>query len=123
MWEIISGICCVLGLLITIIVNIVAMIRFSTKQEVALDSLGKAFSGFKDDIKNTISDFKQDVDNKIRDVKEDFKEHLGRVEKKQDKHNNVIERTFALEKVQSVQEEQIKVINHRVHDLEIKEDQ
>ena len=43
---------------------------------------------------------------------------LGELEKKQDKHNNLIERTYKLEERTSVQEEQIKVANHRIDDLE-----
>lgn len=34
------------------------------------------------------------------------------------KHNNTIERTFKLERRMDVQEEQIKVANHRIEDLE-----
>lgn len=43
------------------------------------------------------------------------------LEKKQDKHNSLIERTYKLEKVAEVHDEQIKVTNHRIEDLE-KED-
>ena len=35
-----------------------------------------------------------------------------------DKHNNVVERTYSIEKRLSVQEEQIRVANHRISDLE-----
>lgn len=35
-----------------------------------------------------------------------------------DKHNTVIERTFKLEEAQAVIQEQIKVANHRIGDLE-----
>lgn len=34
------------------------------------------------------------------------------------KHNNLIERTYELEKRESIVEEKIKVINNRIHDLE-----
>ena len=43
---------------------------------------------------------------------------LEQFEKKVDKHNSVIERTFKLEETEAVQNEQIKVINHRIDDLE-----
>lgn len=36
---------------------------------------------------------------------------IEQLEKKVDKHNNIIERTFVLE-------EKIKVVNHRIEDLE-----
>ena len=43
---------------------------------------------------------------------------LEQLEKKVDKHNTVIERTYKLEETQAVMEEQIKVANHRIADLE-----
>lgn len=43
---------------------------------------------------------------------------IEQLEKKVDKHNTVIERTFKLEEVNSLQDEKIKVINHRLDDLE-----
>lgn len=43
---------------------------------------------------------------------------VDQLEKKVDKHNNVIERTYKLEQDAAVQAEQIKVVNHRIEDLE-----
>lgn len=43
---------------------------------------------------------------------------LEQLEKKVDKHNTVIERTYELEKRAEVIEEQLKVANHRIGDLE-----
>ena len=43
---------------------------------------------------------------------------LMELEKKQDKHNDVIERTYKLEEVTALHEEKIKVANHRIEDLE-----
>ena len=43
---------------------------------------------------------------------------LEELEKKVDKHNNLIERTYILEKSQATMQEQIKVANHRIDDLE-----
>lgn len=43
---------------------------------------------------------------------------IEQLEKKVDKHNSVIERTFKLEETEAVQNEQIKVINHRLEDIE-----
>lgn len=37
-----------------------------------------------------------------------------------DKHNNVVERVYKLEQQTEVQEEKIKVANHRIDDLEKK---
>lgn len=46
---------------------------------------------------------------------------IEQLEKKVDKHNTVIERTFNLEQNQAVMQEQIKVVNHRIEDLEREE--
>lgn len=46
---------------------------------------------------------------------------LEQLEKKVDKHNNVIERTYALEEKTSLLEERVKVANHRIDDLESKQ--
>lgn len=43
---------------------------------------------------------------------------IGQLEKKQEKYNNLIERTFKLEERMEVANEKIKVINHRLEDLE-----
>lgn len=43
---------------------------------------------------------------------------IQELEKKVDKHNNVIERVFKLEERTEVQEEKIAVANHRIADLE-----
>lgn len=43
---------------------------------------------------------------------------LEQLEKKQDKYNNVISRTYELEKHEAVMEEELKVANHRIDDLE-----
>lgn len=47
---------------------------------------------------------------------------LSQLEKKVDKHNNLIDRTYQLEERQEVLEEKIKVANHRISDLERRTD-
>ena len=43
---------------------------------------------------------------------------IEQLEKKVDKHNNLIERVFEIEQHSAVVDEQIKVANHRIDDLE-----
>ena len=45
---------------------------------------------------------------------------IEQLEKKQDMHNRVIERVYLLERHDAVKDEQIKVANHRIDDLERK---
>lgn len=64
-----------------------------------------------------------------RKTRDDFQVHfektnamieykLDELSKRVDKHNSVIERTYKLEQEAAVMEEQIKVANHRIEDLE-----
>ncbi len=43
---------------------------------------------------------------------------LEQLEKKVEKHNNLVERTYRIEEEQEVEKEKFKVINHRIEDLE-----
>lgn len=45
---------------------------------------------------------------------------INELTKRVDKHNNVVERTYKLEELTALQEEKIKVANHRIEDLEKK---
>lgn len=45
---------------------------------------------------------------------------VEQLEKKVEKHNNVIERVYKLEQDNAVQDEELKVANHRITDLEHK---
>ena len=49
-----------------------------------------------------------------------LEQRLSTLSDKVEKHNNVIERTYKLEELTSLQEEKIKVANHRIEDLEKK---
>ena len=43
---------------------------------------------------------------------------IEQLEKKVEKHNNVLERVYILEKDDAVIKEDLKVVNHRIEDLE-----
>lgn len=43
---------------------------------------------------------------------------IEQLEKKVDKHNNLVERTYRIEQHNAVMDEEIKVANHRIDDLE-----
>jgi len=45
---------------------------------------------------------------------------LEQLEKKVTLHNNLVERMYAVEERTSVTEEKVKVVNHRIDDLEAK---
>lgn len=45
---------------------------------------------------------------------------IGELSKRVEAHNNLIERMYKVEKTTAIQVEQIKVINHRLSDIEAK---
>ena len=47
-----------------------------------------------------------------------FEQKLTDIVEKQDKHNNLIERTFKIETAVEVLQEKVNVENHRIEDLE-----
>ena len=47
-----------------------------------------------------------------------FDYKLSELTRTVEKHNNIIERTYELEKKMEVQEEKMRVANHRIEDLE-----
>ena len=47
-----------------------------------------------------------------------LEQRLGQLSERDEKHNSVIERTYKLEELTALQEEKIKVANHRIDDLE-----
>ena len=100
--------------------NLVAIIFFAGAYISTLRNHTAQIAELKEDFKETIKQIREDFDVKFEDFKSSVTEHFERVEKKQDKHNHLIERTYELEKRADVQEEQIKVANHRLEDLERK---
>jgi len=94
----------------------------------------KQMSAFKDEVIKTLNDHRSEYIKGIEDVKDDITElravtqqtqavieiKIDNLEKKQDKHNSVIERTYKLEQDAALLSEQIKVANHRIEDLERK---
>lgn len=42
---------------------------------------------------------------------------MDQLEEKVDKHNHLVERMYSVEQVQTIQEEKLKVTNHRIDDL------
>lgn len=63
-----------------------------------------------DEFKTEIAILKLEMSNIRKDI--------SNLEKKQDKHNSVIERTYKLEESTKLLDERQKVANHRIDDLE-----
>lgn len=84
------------ALLVTVIVNIVAITKFATTQKVSLDAMKESFR-----------DFKESINKQIEQNQYHTEEHIKRLEEKQDKHNNLIERM-------AIVEQSAKSAHHRI---------
>lgn len=61
----------------------------------------------------------QEHQKEVLDIfKEEINQNFKRIEAKQDKHNNIVERVYCTERDLSVIKEKIKVENHRIEDIE-----
>lgn len=85
------------------------------KQTVALfesyrDELRGKMDALRDDVTQVNATVQQQIS--IVDIK------LDTLSERVEKHNNVIDRTYKLEQESAVQAEQIRVVNHRIADLE-----
>lgn len=94
----------------------------------------KQMDGFKNDIVKTLNEHREEYLKGIEEVKDDITNlratyqqsqsiiglKIDALEKKQDVHNNLIARMYDVESMQKLQQEQIKVANHRIEDLEKK---
>lgn len=119
------------GLFLSLCVNLCAIAFFAGKLKAQSEFFEKTLKDMKENFANNVKEIKENFAEKLRELKENFsekiaenakhfEEHIGRLETKQDKHNSTIERTFLLEKQQGVFSEQMKVVNHRIEDIEIK---
>jgi len=93
-------------------------------QEEVRESHQKQF----DDLKDTVNDKVGGLEDSIKEMKFEYEkqtalttEKLVQLEKKQDKHNNLIERMYAAEKDIEVLKNREKVSEHRLEDLEGKD--
>lgn len=103
----------------------------------------KQLDAFKTEIVKTLSDHRKEYLDGIEEVKDNITEikavyqqntaivelkiealekaqthHLDELKREQQKHNNLISRMYEVEAKQAVQEEMIRVANHRISDLE-----
>lgn len=113
-----------IGLFLTVIAYIVTIVIFLTRQSDNLKYIEKAFAESKKSVLESVKEyketitvefekFKSDLNQKIRDNQEHTKEHIKRLEEKQDKHNNVIERM-------AIVEQSTKSAHHRADDFKVR---
>lgn len=119
--------CCatVIGSVLTFIFEIKKLrVEQAKYQEEVRESHQKQF----DELKDTVNDKVGGLEDSIKEMKFEYEkqtalttEKLLQLEKKQDKHNNLIERMYAAEKDIEVLKNREKVSEHRLEDLEGKD--
>ena len=119
--------CCatVIGSVLTFIFEIKKLrVEQAKYQEEVRESHEKQFNELKDTVNGKISC----LEDSIKEMKFEYEkqtalttEKLSQLEKKQDKHNNLIERMYAAEKDIEVLKNREKVSEHRLEDLESKD--
>ena len=119
--------CCatVIGSVLTFIFEIKKLrVEQAKYQEEVRESHQKQFDELKDTVNNKVSG----LEDSIKEMKFEYEkqtalttEKLSQLEKKQDKHNNLIERMYAAEKDIEVLKNREKVSEHRLEDLESKD--
>ena len=126
--AIISGVVALVGSILTFIVSM-KQIQNKQREEQAKQieqlrtDLTKKLEEHRTEYINGISEVK----DKISDMKTAYQQtstvmglKIDALEKKQDVHNSLISRMYEVEKRTDLQEEMIKVANHRIQDLESK---
>lgn len=83
------------------------------------DALKQALAEHKDQMKDALNEGTK-VTSQLQTQITLIDSKLDTLSERVEKHNNVIERTYKLEQATAVMEEQIKVANHRINDLEDK---
>ena len=119
--------CCatVIGSVLTFIFEIKKLrVEQAKYQEEVRESHEKQFNELKDSVNGKIGC----LEDSIKEMKFEYEkqtalttEKLSQLEKKQDKHNNLIERMYAAEKDIEVLKNREKVSEHRLEDLESKD--
>lgn len=124
--EIIIAIIGFLGVgLTSILTTIVQIKKLKADQK---DTIQKSLEANRDEYLRGIAEVKdsiQDVKDNISEVKATYQTtvatltlQISNLEKKQDKHNSVIERTYALERDVEVLKNRESVSEHRLYDIE-----
>ena len=119
--------CCatVIGSVLTFIFEIKKLrVEQAKYQAEVRESHEKQFNELKDTVNGKIGC----LEDSIKEMKFEYEkqtalttEKLSQLEKKQDKHNNLIERMYAAEKDIEVLKNREKVSEHRLEDLESKD--
>lgn len=130
--AIISGVVALVGSLVgSILTFIISMKQIQNKQR---EEQAKQLEQLRSDLNKKLEEHRTeyiegitDIKEKISDVKTAYQHtsivmelKIDALEKKQDVHNNLISRMYEVEKRTDLQEEMIKVANHRIQDLENK---
>lgn len=99
-----------IALLVTVVVNIVAIAFFAGKLTATQAFLSSAINNIKENFNEKIKELRDDVEQKIDSNNQHTTKNIERLEKKQDKYNNVLERT-------AICEQSVSSAHHRLDEV------
>lgn len=83
--------------LVSIVVNIVAIAYFAGVHSESQKNLKKTVEQMQKDFDKQFKGLKDSFQEKVEDLKQNFQDRFNKVEEKQDKHNNLVERMVRVE--------------------------
>lgn len=105
---------------VSIGINLLTLAYFAGVFATTQKQLKENMKSFKDEFTKKIDEMKADFSERIKDLKNNFHEKFDTLEKKQDKHNNLIERMALAEASTKSAHKRGDELNERVTELEEK---
>ena len=107
-------------LLISITVNVVAIAYFAGVHSEAQKNLEKSVDVIQKNFEDKLEELKKNFQEKIEDLKSNFQDRFNKVEEKQDKHNNLVERMALVEASSKSAHKREDELSEKVTELEEK---
>lgn len=113
--------------IMSLLVNVIIVVVFLVKQSDNLKFLKETFETSKTNVMKTVGEYKKEMTEKFDELKKDInnqidknqkytEEHIKRLEQKQDKHNNLVERMVRVEDSTKSSHHRIDTIEDRLYD-------
>lgn len=83
--------------LISIAINVITIAYLAGVHSEAQKNLKKTVEQMQKNFDEKFKDLKQSFQEKVEDLKQNFQDRFDKVEEKQDKHNNLVERMVRVE--------------------------
>lgn len=111
------------SLLMALLINMIIVVTFVIKQSENLKYLKETFKESKESLREykkemaeKFDEFKENINTQIKENQKHTEEYIIRLEQKQDKHNNLIERMVRVEDSTKSSHHRLDTIEDRIYD-------